>query len=99
MENAVRKIVPEFAKRPVNVQLLPARRAECARHGRSTVQACAAALAPIGPMCFTRFWFHSAGKQPARYHVTHCLDLTRHERIIAASAALVIVFAFWRALC
>lgn len=99
MENTVRKIVPEFGKRPVNVQFLTARRTECARHGRSTVQARAAAMARIGPLCFTCFWFDGTGQQPTRYNVAHCLDLTRHDAIIAAGAALVIAFAFWRSLC
>ena len=84
------KVVLEFPQSAVEMQLLPAGLAKGARHLCPAIKASAV----LAHMPLTGLWFHSTGQQPARHHIAHSLNITRHRMSIAAGPALVIAFAF-----
>jgi len=83
------KVVPERPQGAMKMQLLPAGLAKGAGHLCPAIEAGALARMPL-----TGLWFHSTGQQPARHHIAHSLNITRHGMSIAAGPVLVIVFAF-----
>jgi hypothetical protein len=84
------KVVPEFTKRPMEMQLLPAAGAKGTRYVCAAIEAGAF----MAHTFFTSVRFDSTGQQPACHHIAYRLNFTRHGAYIAAGSKLVIAFAF-----